>query len=109
MNLNGHVFHFTCLYLPKIKLAPYRFYKDCNFTKIAKLFIKSFEVQKKTHPRISKIVCTNVYPYPDLRKNELNPVALKLIIKLNLGHISLIVTSRTVFSFFPALSALFQY
>ena len=81
------------------KLVPSRFCKYCDFTKIVKFFIKSLEVPKKKQARILK-KCKNVYPYPALRKNELNTVSLKLITKLNLGHISLVVTSRTYFLYF---------
>ena len=63
-------------------------------TKLAKFFIRSFEVPKKTNrPDNLKNVCTNFYPYSALRKNELNHVALKLIIKVNLGHVNSMVTS----------------
>ena len=90
MNLKCPCFSFPMPILTK--LVPSRFCKYCDFTKIVKFFIKSLEVPKKKQAWILK----KMYKRLPLSIPE-KEWAEYCFFELNLGHISLVVTSRTYF------------
>ena len=99
-----YLFPFPYVSKNKNRYIPYRFYKNC---KVLRKII--WGAKKETGLTIEKMFAQTFALIQPWERFRLNHDALKLLTKLNLGHVDLIVTPKTVFSFYPVLSTLCQY